>query len=153
MFEAGVGPGVPLYLSYFYQRNEIGLRIGIILAAAPLGTCFAGALAYGITSDHPAIANWRLLLLVEGLPSFVLAVASYFYLPDSPAAARFLATEEDQAIVKARKVRQVGGEPGKGGIGKIVWSEVGHGVLNPRVSIISNTFQGDTDHLRTTSQL
>jgi MFS family permease len=136
MFEAGFGPGIPLYLAFFYQRKEIGLRLGLILSAGPFATCFAGALAYGITSGHPSIANWRLLLLVEGLPCLLLAAAAYFYLPDSPTSARFLATEEDQKIMKARKVRQVGGESGKGGLGRIVWSEVGHGVLNPRVSVL-----------------
>ncbi|KUJ17511.1 MFS general substrate transporter [Mollisia scopiformis] len=134
MFEAGVGPGIPLYLAYFYQRHEIGLRLGFILSAGPLATCFAGALAYGITSGHPSIANWRLLLLVEGLPCFILAAVAWFYLPDSPASAKFLRTEEDQNIVSARGIRQVGaaeaGHHGK--VGPIVWSEVGAGVLNPR---------------------
>lgn len=136
MFEAGVGPGIPLYLAYFYQRHEIGLRLGFILSAGPLATCFAGALAYGITSGHPGIANWRLLLLVEGLPCFILAGFAFFYLPDSPAKAKFFNTEEDQRIVEARGVRQVGTtESGhRGKLGSIVWSEVGAGVLNPRVN-------------------
>lgn len=69
-FEAGYGPGIPYLLSLFYLRHEIGVRIGFFLSAAPLATCFAGPLAYGITSgdDAGSIANWRLLFLVEGLP-------------------------------------------------------------------------------------
>jgi len=65
--EASFGPGLPYYLSFFYLRNEIGLRIGILLSAGPIATCFSGALAYGITSGHSSIANWRLLFLVEGV--------------------------------------------------------------------------------------
>jgi len=72
LFEAGYGPGIPYLLSFFYLRHEIGLRIGISLSAAPLAACFAGALAYGITSGHPSIANWRVLFLVEGLPCIVM---------------------------------------------------------------------------------
>jgi len=73
LFEAGYGPGIPYLLSFFYLRHEIGVRIGFFLSAAPLATCFAGALAYGITSgdDEGRIANWRLLFLVEGVPCVV----------------------------------------------------------------------------------
>lgn len=146
MFEAGVGPGIPFYLAYFYQRHEIGLRLGFILSAGPLATCFAGALAYGITSGHPGIANWRLLLLVEGLPCFILAAVSFVYLPDSPMKAKFLSSEEDQRIARARGVRQVGameeGHSYRGKLGRIVWSEVGAGVLNPRVCRFSFWYCG-----------
>lgn len=42
MAEAGFGPGVPFLLSFFYRRNELGLRCGLFLSAAPLATTFAG---------------------------------------------------------------------------------------------------------------
>jgi MFS family permease len=46
MAEAGFGPGVPFLLSFFYLRRELGFRIGLFLAAAPLANSFAGGLAY-----------------------------------------------------------------------------------------------------------
>ena len=46
MAEAGFSPGVPYFLSFFYLRNELGFRIGMYIAAAPLANSFAGALAY-----------------------------------------------------------------------------------------------------------
>jgi hypothetical protein len=107
LFEAG--PGIPYLLSLFYLRHEIGLRIGISLSAAPLAACFAGALAYGITSGHPSIANWRVLLLVEGLPCIVMGAMAWFFIPDTPDKARFLTADETR-IAKARGVRQVGEE-------------------------------------------
>ena len=124
--EAGFGPGIPYLLSFFYLRHEVGLRIGIFLSAAPLATCFAGALAYGITSGHPHIANWRLLFLVEGLPTIVMAPVVYFFLPDSPAQARFL-NEEEKLVAKARGVRQTG-EVHR--IGGIVWKDVGLALMD-----------------------
>ena len=75
--EAGFGPGVPFLLSFFYLRREVGLRVGLFLSAAPLANSFAGALAYGITSGHSKLANWRLLFLVEGYVS----MHSYLWLP------------------------------------------------------------------------
>lgn len=109
MAEAAFAPGIPYLLSFFYRRHELGLRCGIFLSAAPLATTFAGALAYGITSGHPSIANWKLLFIVEGLPTIVMAVVVYFYLPDSPDTARFL-TPEEKEVAKARAIMQTGQE-------------------------------------------
>ncbi|EEA26207.1 hypothetical protein EYB25_003452 [Talaromyces marneffei] len=107
--EAGFGPGVPYLLSFFYSRRELGLRCGIFLSSAPLAATFAGALAYGITSGHPHIENWRLLFLVEGLPSLAFVPFAYFLLPDSPGEAKFL-TEEEKEVAKARSLRRSGEE-------------------------------------------
>jgi hypothetical protein len=98
-------------------RHELGFRIGLFLAAAPLASTFAGALAYGITSGHSKFANWRLLFLVEGIPTLVMAVVAYFFLPDSPGRAKFL-TEEEKVIARARGVRQTGegGDSHHGGL-------------------------------------
>ncbi|KAF2083777.1 MFS general substrate transporter [Saccharata proteae CBS 121410] len=127
IFEAGYGPGIPYLLSFFYLRHELGFRQGIFLSAAPLANTFAGALAYGITSaDDDAIANWRTLFLVEGLPTVVMAAVAWFFLPDSPEKARFL-NEEEKRVAKARGVRQTGGGER---IGKIVWKDVAAALLD-----------------------
>ncbi|KIW29961.1 uncharacterized protein PV07_05745 [Cladophialophora immunda] len=105
--EAGFGPSIPYLLSFFYLRHEHGFRSGIFLAAAPLANTFAGALAYGITSGHPSIAKWRLLFLVEGIPTILAAPLAWFFLPDSPTSARFL-TAEEKEVARARVIRQHG---------------------------------------------
>jgi MFS family permease len=126
--EAGYGPGVPYLLSFYYLRHELGLRIGIFLAAAPLANTFAGALAFGITSGHAKIADWRLLFLVEGLPTICMAPVAWFFLPDSPDKARFL-TAEEKIVAKARGVRQVGVEERHG---SLVWGDVWRTFLDPK---------------------
>ncbi|KAI3321362.1 MFS general substrate transporter [Xylariaceae sp. AK1471] len=107
--EAAFAPGIPYLLSFFYKRHELGLRCGLYVSAAPLATTFAGALAYGITSGHPAIASWRLLFLVEGLPSMLLAFIAFRYMPDSADTARFL-NEEEKQVAKTRAMQQTGSE-------------------------------------------
>jgi len=119
-------PGIPYLLSFFYLRHEVGVRIAVFLSAAPLATTFSGALAYGITSGHSHLPNWRLLFLVEGLPTICMAPVAYFFLPDTPDKARFF-TEEEKAIAKARGVRQVGGVRRVGGI---AWKEIGAALLD-----------------------
>ena len=128
LIEAGYGPGIPFLLSFFYLRHEVGLRIGIFFAAAPLANTFAGALAYGITSGSSKLANWRLLFLVEGLPTILMAPVAWYFLPDSPDKARFL-TEEEKAVAKARGVRQAGTANRVGGID---WKEVVLALKDPK---------------------
>ncbi|EMR72243.1 putative mfs transporter protein [Eutypa lata UCREL1] len=107
IFEACYGPGIIYLLSFFYLRHEIGFRCGIFASAAPLASTFAGALAYGITSGHSHLTNWRLLFLVEGLPTVLMATVAFFFIPDSPEKARFLSSEEKD-IVRSRAMHQVG---------------------------------------------
>ncbi|EPE25325.1 MFS general substrate transporter [Glarea lozoyensis ATCC 20868] len=130
LFEAGFGPGIPFLFSFFYLRHEIGFRCGIFLSAAPLATCFAGALAYGITSDDsPPIANWRLLFLVEGLPCLVAAVATFFLLPDSPEKASFL-TPEEKSVARSRARLQTGKADRE--IGRLNFRDLGAALLDPK---------------------
>ncbi|KAI4715808.1 MFS general substrate transporter [Aureobasidium sp. EXF-10727] len=128
VFEAAYGPGVPYLLSFFYLRHEVGFRSGIFLAAAPLATCFAGALAYGITSGHAAIASWKLLFLVEGLPTLAMVPVAYFFLPDSPQSARFL-NEEEKRVAVARGVRQTGTTER---VGRIKFKDVALTFIDPK---------------------
>lgn len=132
--EAGWGPGVPYLLSFFYRRHELGARCGIFLSAAPLATTFAGALAYGITSGHSHLANWRLLFLVEGLPTLVMAFVIFFYLPDSPDTAKFL-TPEEREVAAARGILQTGKE-GRERIGGLNLSEVLSTFKEPQTLIL-----------------
>lgn len=90
------GPGVPLYLSFFYPRDKIGFRQGIFIAGAAMANCYGGALAYGISHIKHSIAPWKLLFIIEGVPTLVLAVITWFWLPDSLQSARFLNERQKQ---------------------------------------------------------
>ena len=96
--EAGFGPGVPFYLSFFFRRDELAFRTGLFVSAAPLASSFASSLAWLITklsTDGP-IAPWRLLFLLEGFPSVVIAIFAWLWIPDSPESANFLNYREKQ---------------------------------------------------------
>lgn len=92
--ETMFGPGIPLYFSFFYPRERIGKRFGIFLAGSALANAYGGALAFGLGHVHSAISNWRFLFIIEGVPTVLLALLAWFYLPDSPSTARFLNPRE-----------------------------------------------------------
>ena len=101
--EAAFSPGVPFYLSFFFRREELALRAGMQVSAAPLAASFAGSLAWAITKlgQKSPLAPWRLLFLVEGFPSVIVAVIAWNFVPDSPETAKFL-TSRQQRIAQHR---------------------------------------------------
>ncbi|GAA5905309.1 hypothetical protein JCM8208_003811 [Rhodotorula glutinis] len=100
--ETAFAPGVTFYLSFFYDRREVGFRQGLYFGAAAIASCYAGALAYGITQmKHPAIPAWKALFLIEGAPALPMAAVAYFFLPDRASKARFL-TPREREIARLR---------------------------------------------------
>ncbi len=125
--------GIPFYMSFFYKRDELALRTGIFIAAAPLATSFAGILAWIVTKfgDVVPIAKWRLLFLLEGFPSVVVAVFVYMHIPDRPELARYL-TERQRRVAKLR-LRREKATSGKGPERRgLRWREIGEALVDPK---------------------
>ncbi|KAH8812217.1 retrograde regulation protein 2 [Xylogone sp. PMI_703] len=135
--EAMYGPSVPLYLSFFYPRERLGLRTGIFLSGSALANAYGGALAYGISQARGAIAPWRILFLVEGLPTIALGVVAYFWIPDGPSTARFL-NEREREIAIELSLRQ----PGDRENDKFQWKQALGGLLDWRSYLPSLCYFG-----------
>jgi MFS family permease len=101
-FSEAAFTGVPFYLSFFYRREELAFRTGIFISAAPLATSFASSLAWVITwvaQKFDLIAPWRLLFLVEGFPSVLVAWYCYTHVADGPGCAWFFNKRERKVAV------------------------------------------------------
>ncbi|KAF4591469.1 Alkaline phosphatase [Ophiocordyceps camponoti-floridani] len=105
VFEAAFGSGAPYFLSLLYKRRELALRMSLLLGMMPLANTFASSLAYGITQIRASIEPWRLLFIIEGSFSIVLAPLVYLLLIDSPATAPFLSAEEQMVAVQRLQLR------------------------------------------------
>lgn len=111
IMEACYAPGVTLYLSYFYPREKAGFRVGIFLSGSAAANAYGGVLAYGISQARGAIAPWRTLFIVEGIPTCLLAIVTWFFLPDGPGSARFLSNHEKE-IATQFNAQEMGPRPG-----------------------------------------
>jgi MFS family permease len=107
--EGGLFPGMAVYLTFFYTKRELALRIGYLFVSAALAGACGGLLAYGIghLDGAAGLSGWRWIMIIEGLPTFVLGILTWFILPDSPESAYFFSTEE-KAFAAARLKRQTG---------------------------------------------
>jgi hypothetical protein len=50
---------------------------------------------------HAKIANWRILFLIEGCPSFLLAICVALFLPNRPETTKYL-TEDERTLCLTR---------------------------------------------------
>ncbi|KAI1274984.1 retrograde regulation protein 2 [Xylaria sp. FL0933] len=90
--------GVPVYLSFFYPRDKVGFRQGIFLSGSALANAYGGALGYAITQIKSHLEPWRILFLIEGLPTFIMAFVAWFCFPDDIESAKFLNEREKQVV-------------------------------------------------------
>ncbi|KAI0505399.1 retrograde regulation protein 2 [Xylaria bambusicola] len=90
--------GVPVYLSFFYPRDRVGFRQGIFLSGSALANAYGGALGYAITQIKSHLEPWRILFLIEGLPTLIMAAVAWFCFPDDIESARFLTDREKQVV-------------------------------------------------------
>ncbi|WPG99272.1 Hypothetical protein R9X50_00208500 [Acrodontium crateriforme] len=97
--EAAFGPGVPLYLSFFYPRDKVAFRHGVFISGAAMANVYGGLLAYGITQIKGSLAPWKILFLIEGLPTLIFAVIAFCFMPDGILEAKFLTEREKEIAV------------------------------------------------------
>ncbi|KID91779.1 Major facilitator superfamily domain, general substrate transporter [Metarhizium guizhouense ARSEF 977] len=117
--EAGLFPGLNIYLTFFYTRNELALRVGYLFVSAAAAGALGGLLAYGIghMDGVQGLGGWRWILILEGIPSVVLGVVTYFALPNDAETAWFL-DDAEKALMEVRRRREYGSTKGSGGIEK-----------------------------------
>ncbi|KAG0347967.1 hypothetical protein BG004_006445 [Podila humilis] len=104
--ECGLFPGSVYLLSLWYTRGELALRNGLFFSTATMAGAFGGVLAYGIEKmDGTAgLEGWQWIFILEGLPTVLLTVVVWFFLPDFPQTAAFLDQEEKDLAVTRLKI-------------------------------------------------
>ncbi|KAF8137298.1 major facilitator superfamily domain-containing protein [Boletus edulis] len=111
IFEAAFGPSVVLYYSFYYTKAEYGTRIASWFGFAAVAGAFGGLLAYGIQHVKISIANWRLLFIIEGVPTVLLGMLCLFILPGRPESTNFL-TNAERKLAMERMNRGTSGDIG-----------------------------------------
>ena len=101
LFEGGLFGGMILYVSMFYPRHEILLRLGMWYCAAPLSGAAGGLLAAGFSQiSHGGYNSWPWIFIIEGIITTLYGAVAFFFLPHTPQQARFFTDEEREAAVQ-----------------------------------------------------
>jgi ACS family tartrate transporter-like MFS transporter len=96
MAEAGFYPGIVYYLTLWFPANMRARAVSRFYIALPLSSVVMGALAGWLLglNGKLGLAGWQWLFLVEGLPAVFFSFVILKMLPDGPAKAAWLTTEE-----------------------------------------------------------
>ncbi|KAK0221330.1 major facilitator superfamily domain-containing protein [Armillaria fumosa] len=133
VFEGGVFPGLVLYLTHFYPRSKMTVRIAAFFASASLSGAFSGILAYGIIrlDGVGGRAGWRWIFILEGAFTVAWGLIIYFLMPRDAMTARFLRPAEREYV--ASQVADFGGE-------RFEWREVRKALVARHVWLIGVVF-------------
>ncbi|MES2256374.1 MAG: MFS transporter [Pseudomonadota bacterium] len=99
--EAGLYPGMILYMTYWFPQATRARFIALFLAAVPAASVIGAPISGWLLGFNGLLHGWQWMLLLEGLPSLVLGAAVLWLLPDRPANAKWLSAE-DKAILETR---------------------------------------------------
>ncbi|CCM03641.1 uncharacterized protein FIBRA_05785 [Fibroporia radiculosa] len=84
--QGGFIPDMILYLSYYYTRTELPIRLAWFWVSNYLASILGAFFATGILQldGVNGKAGWRYLFLIEGGLTLLVGIASFFMMPPSP---------------------------------------------------------------------
>ncbi|TIB80376.1 MFS general substrate transporter [Wallemia mellicola] len=100
--EAGFFPGCIYYFAFWYKPSERATRMAIFASFTSLSGAFSGLIATGCSylNGKGGIPGWKYLFILEGIPTIIIGVSIYFFLPDYPETAKFFTSEERAACLQ-----------------------------------------------------
>ncbi|CAK5278165.1 unnamed protein product [Mycena citricolor] len=99
--EAGYYAGMIYYLSFWYKKHELAMRISLCMTGTLPGA-IGGLLAFGLVRAKTSLLEgWQFLFLIEAIPTIIMAFSILLFLPSFPFSASFL-TPRERAIAQAR---------------------------------------------------
>ena len=98
--ESSFFPGMIVYLTHWFRQSDRSRAVACLYAAVPTASLIGSPLAGWLLGVHWwALAGWRWLFIVEGIPAIVLGIVTVIYLTDWPAQARWLPADERDWLV------------------------------------------------------
>jgi len=103
VFEAGFYPGIILYLTFWFPNDRRAKAFGMFMSASALAGVIGGPLAGFIMTTLDGangLEGWQWVFLLEGVPSVIAGIVTYFYLTDKPEQAGWL-TQRERELVRS----------------------------------------------------
>lgn len=99
--EAGLFPGVILYLTYWYPSARRGKIIALFMTGIPISGVIGGPLSGWILHAMGGVydlTGWQWLFLLEAIPSFVLSAVVILMLDKNIEQAKWLSDDEKRTL-------------------------------------------------------
>lgn len=100
--EAGLVPGVVLYLTFWFPSDRRARMVAVFMAAIPvagiIGAPLSGFLMSALHEAH-GLRGWQWMFLIEGIPSILAGFWALAVLRNTPAEAPWLSDDEKRVIL------------------------------------------------------
>ncbi|KAF7554993.1 hypothetical protein G7Z17_g2530 [Cylindrodendrum hubeiense] len=131
VLEAAIVPAWVLFTSQWYTKEEQAFRVGIWFSVCGAAQMFGGYFAYGVATHvgndpNALLEGWQIVFLFLGLLTSVVGITFWFVMPDSPAVAGFLSTEE-----KTLHLERIRGNEQGIGTQAFKWKHVREALVDP----------------------
>ncbi|KAH7341994.1 MFS general substrate transporter [Rhizoctonia solani] len=132
--EGGLLPGLVLYMSYFYRRDQLQLRVALLFSATSLAGAFSGLLAAAIVNldGRHGRPGWAWIFILEGVFTSLFGIFAFFIMPSSPRKVIGLSAAETEAI---NEMLRLDGNDGTGHE-PFAWSSVLSAFKAPQVILL-----------------
>jgi MFS family permease len=114
--EAGMFPGMLLYLTYWVPLNRRARFNALFTASIPLAGMIGGPLSGAVMRSFDGVAGmkgWQWMFIIEGAPACLLGLFAYFYLQNGPAGCNWLSPRQKQIISEDLAQQGARSEPGE----------------------------------------
>ncbi len=115
--EAGLFPGVMLYLTYWFGREDRARAVGYFLLGVCIANIVSGPLGGALLGMDGiwGFKGWQWMFVLEGLPAVFLAAVVWKKLPDGPDSAPWLTPAQAQEVRSRLAAEAADASAGKGG--------------------------------------
>src|SRR5258708_7700317 len=135
--EAGFFPGIILYLTYWYPAEYRARFLAAFAIAVPVSTVI-GAPISGLLLGLDGVMGlkgWQWLFIIEGIPSVLLGIVTWFYLTDRPEKAGWLAPEQKAWLASKLRAENAAKQAA-------THLTLGQALSSPRVIVLSLIYFG-----------
>ncbi|KAI0717513.1 major facilitator superfamily domain-containing protein, partial [Cerioporus squamosus] len=132
LFEGALVTGCMVYLSCFYPRRMLELRMSIIFASLTLSPSISSLLAAGIVRMDGLLhrSGYAWIFLLEGVAAVAFGLIRLLIMPKSPSSIFFLQERDKQIVASAMVEDSCDIEANERGR---FWYELGHALVQPHV--------------------
>ncbi|QND74599.1 MFS transporter [Tardiphaga robiniae] len=135
--EAGFFPGIILYLTYWFPAEYRARFLAAFAIAVPVSTVI-GAPISGMLLGLDGVMGlkgWQWLFIIEGIPSVILGVVTWFYLTDKPEKAEWLTPDQKMWLSDKLEGERLAKESAHG-------MTLGQALSSPKVLMLSVVYFG-----------
>jgi MFS family permease len=101
--EAGFFPGIILYITYWFPGSRRAKMVAMFMTAIAIANVVGSPVSGAIMQYMDGYNGWRgwqWLFLLEGIPSVLIGMLVFVFLPDGPKKAKWLSPEEREMVAQ-----------------------------------------------------